>query len=270
MAAAPAPGVSDGDPVTTSNGTGRHADLAGARPVILLRHRPGHAGSTVHLAPLPADGRPGALTALCGNLLRPDDVEQVTPGEGAPCPLCMVSHVGTLAPDTLPPDTLPPDMLPPDTLPDSNGPSADPDAGPAAAAATYREWGWPVLLRGEQVWLAVGTEATALLIPTALATRAATILTERRCPPAMLTHPYSPEHQVLLAGEPYGVPLPWPAGVHRVATSVLLPPTTTPRGPLTWSRAPLPNTLTLCREIDVLAAVRTALAEPPPSGPADF
>lgn len=31
--------------------------------------------------------------------------------------------------------------------------------------------------------------------------------------PGQLIHPYSPEHQVLLAGEPYGVPLPWPSGV---------------------------------------------------------
>lgn len=127
-----------------------------------------------------------------------------------------------------------------------------------------------MLLRRDQVWLALGAEAVALMVPTAPAARAAALLTERRCPPAMYAHPYAPEHQVLLAGEPYGVALPWPPGVHPVATSVLLPPTMTPRGPITWTRAPLPNALTLCREIDVLAALRATDDEPPPSTPTAF
>jgi hypothetical protein len=245
-------------PNGAGNGTGRHTDLTGSRPVILVRYRSevaGEAARTVHLAALPEGGLPSALTGLCGTLLHPEDVEQVTPGEGAPCPLCTVSHIGT---------------LPAEAPPNVTGPASDVSAGPAAAAATYREWGWPVLLRRDQLWLALGTESAALMIPAALATRVAAILTDRRCPPAMLTHPYAPEHQVLVAGEPYGVPLPWPPGVHPVATSLLLPPTMTPRGPLTWTRAPLPNALALCREIDVLAALRTALDEPPPSAPTSF
>lgn len=36
-------------------------------------------------------------------------------------------------------------------------------------------------------------------------------------------------------------------------TGVLLPPSATPRGRLTWARLPEPVALRLCREIDVLA-----------------
>lgn len=81
--------------------------------------------------------------------------------------------------------------------------------------------------------------------------------------PVVLTHPYAPEHRVMLAGEPYGVMLPWPPGVHRITGTLLLPPTVTPRGPLTWVCPPQPDALRLCREIDILAALRTALIDPP-------
>jgi hypothetical protein len=75
----------------------------------------------------------------------------------------------------------------------------------------------------------------------------------------VLTHPHAPGHQVLLAGERYGVELPWPPGVHRVAETLSLPPTATARGPITWVHPPEPDALALCREVDVLAAVRTVL-----------
>lgn len=243
-------------PDGTGNGTGRHADLAGSRPVVLLRrhHRStGDGPRLVHLAPLPDGAPPGVLTALCGSLLHPEAVEQVAAGEGSPCSPCLVSHIGT---------------LPGEALAAVAAGALDP--GPAAAASTYREWGWPVLLRRDQVWLTLGTDAVALMVPTTPAAGVAALLTERRCPPAMFAHPYAPEHQVLLVGEPYEVALPWPSGVHQVATSVLLPPTVTPRGPLTWTRAPLPNALTLCREIDVLTALRAADDEPPPATPTAF
>ncbi|MGQ0719226.1 MAG: hypothetical protein ACT4NP_18320 [Pseudonocardiales bacterium] len=45
---------------------------------------------------------------------------------------------------------------------------------------------------------------------------------------------------------------------------LLLPPTVTPRGPITWVRPPGENSLRLCREIDLFGAVRTALNDPPP------
>ncbi len=66
---------------------------------------------------------------------------------------------------------------------------------------------------------------------------------------------------MLLAGEPYPVALPWPPGVDRITATLLLPPTLTPRGPLRWVHPPCENSLGLCREIDVLAAMRTALSD---------
>ncbi|MGH3911474.1 MAG: hypothetical protein ACRDRM_11655 [Pseudonocardiaceae bacterium] len=154
-------------PNGTSNGTGSHAGVAGSRPVILVRYRPDVIGQTArivhHLAPLPDGGQPSALTALCGIPLPPEDIEQVSVGEGMPCTLL-----------------------------------------------------------------------------------------------------------VLLAGEPFPVALPWPPGVHWVATSLLLPPTMTPRGPLTWARSPHPTALALCREIDVLSALRTVQDLPPPTAPTAF
>ncbi len=246
-------------PNGASNGTGRHAGVAGSRPVILVRYRPDVIGQTariVHLAPLPDGGQPSALTALCGIPLPPEDIEQVSVGEGMPCTLCAVSHIGTLPPG--------------DTPLDPATPVPGLDAGPSEAAAVYDGWGWPITLRRGQVWLALGAEAVALMMPVALADRVATLLTARRCLPAMLTHPYAPEHRVLLAGEPFPVALPWPPGVHWVATSLLLPPTMTPRGPLTWARSPHPTALALCREIDVLAALRTVQGLPPPTASTAF
>ncbi|MGH3804926.1 MAG: hypothetical protein ACRDTD_33235 [Pseudonocardiaceae bacterium] len=140
---------------------------------------------------------------------------------------------------------------------------------PLAAATCYRAWGWPVTLRRDQVWLGLGDDVVALAIPVSLAPQVTAILRQRRCPPPLLAHPYAPEHQVLVAGERYGVSLPWPPGVHRVTATLLLPPTMTLRGPITWIHPPEPNALRHCREINVAAAVRTALSDPPPSsGPA--
>lgn len=55
----------------------------------------------------------------------------------------------------------------------------------------------------------------------------------------------------------------WPAGVHRVTAALLLP-TMIPRGSITWVQPPRETSLQLCREIDVLAAVRAALSVTPP------
>jgi hypothetical protein len=115
----------------------------------------------------------------------------------------------------------------------------------------------------------VGT-ALALLVPTPLASLMLPILALRHCPPLGFTHPATPEHWVLLGGEPYPVALGWPAGVHRISTRVLLPPTVTPHGPLRWVHPPRPDRLRLTREIDILAAIRTALAAPPSDAPSAF
>ncbi|MGH3905579.1 MAG: hypothetical protein ACRDTE_15555, partial [Pseudonocardiaceae bacterium] len=106
--------------------------------------------------------------------------------------------------------------------------SADPS--PRTAATTYLTWDWPVTLRHNQIWLDLRHEAVALIIPTLLATDVTRILHQRRCPTPVLAHPYVPEHRVL-AGEHFGVALPWP-----------------------------PTALRLSREIDLLGALHTALA----------
>jgi hypothetical protein len=102
----------------------------------------------------------------------------------------------------------------------------------------------------------------ALIIRLPLAARVTAILRQRHCAPPVLVHPDTPEHRIVLAGEPYGVDLAWPSGVHRPSGSLPLPPTTTPRGPITWIHPPRPDALQLCREIDVFSAVRAALQDP--------
>jgi hypothetical protein len=243
--------------------TGPAEAVSAARPVVLIRVRPGLTGESqrvVHLAPLPVE-ETGILTALCGMVLRRPSCEVVTPGQGAPCDGCLASHL-TLVPPAFDEVRSPP-------APEHSG-SDTPCFGGSLrdAAVTYRGWGWPVILRREQLWLVLARDAVALMIPTALADRLTELLTTRRCPPAVMEHPDAAEHRVLLAGERYGVALPWPAGLHRITSGVLLPPTVTPRGPLTWVHPPGPESLRQCREIEVLTALR-ALPDPPSvTGPA--
>ena len=238
--------------------TGRtNADQVQARPVAMLRYRPGVAGETsriVHLVPLPpGPGEMGAAeVALCGALLCLGQVEAVTPGEGVPCSLCLISHVSAGPP-------------PPADLP-ASAPSADitsSDGRPLAAVVGYRVWGWPVTLRGDGVWLSLERDAVALVVPVPLAERVTAILHQRRCPPLVLVHPDTPAHRMLLAGEPYGVGLPWPTGVYRASGAVSLPPTKTARGPVSWVSPPEADALRLCREVDVFGALHTALRGPP-------
>jgi hypothetical protein len=124
-----------------------------------------------------------------------------------------------------------------------------------------------VTLHRDQVRLSLHGDVSALIIPVPLGTEVTRILTQRRCAPPVLAHPYAPEHHILLTGERYGVPLPWPPQVHQVTGALLLPPTLTPRGPVTWAHSPRQDSLRLCREIDLLGALRTALSECPPGSP---
>ncbi|MGH8963751.1 MAG: hypothetical protein ACRDXB_00210, partial [Actinomycetes bacterium] len=72
-----------------------------------------------------------------------------------------------------------------------------------------------------------------------------------------------PEHRVLLAGECYGIALPWPPRAHRITGTFPLPPTMTPYRPITWAKPPDADALRLCREIDIFGALRTALCDRP-------
>jgi len=79
------PGAAEEPVMSVANG--RHTTgsrtVAGARPVVLLRYRPGVTGQTarvVHLVPLPAADQIGV--AFRGALLRRDLVETTGPGQG--------------------------------------------------------------------------------------------------------------------------------------------------------------------------------------------
>ncbi|MGH3823495.1 MAG: hypothetical protein ACRDRA_11800, partial [Pseudonocardiaceae bacterium] len=79
----------------TTNGSD-HQAVAEARPVVLVRYRPGVTGEatrTVHVVPLPLDGQPDAATALCGTRLLASEMEIVTPGHGMPCNRCLVGQI---------------------------------------------------------------------------------------------------------------------------------------------------------------------------------
>ncbi len=243
--------------MSATNGNGCDgAAVVDARPVVLVRYRPGLAGPTVrtvHLVPLPVSGQAGAASALCGAVLRPEEIETVHPGQGMPCTPCMISQVA----GTIPPPATRPSAAP---APDATGTNER----PAAVGVDYRAWGWPVTTRRDQVRLSLERDLVALITPIVLAVQVRAILIRRRCPPPVLAHPYAPEHQVLLAGERYEVALSWPPGVHRVTGALLLPPTMTPRGPIAWVQPPQQDSLRQCREIDVRAAVRAAHSDPPP------
>ncbi|MGH3868036.1 MAG: hypothetical protein ACRDQ4_18310 [Pseudonocardiaceae bacterium] len=92
--------------ISTANGhrTAGPAAVAAARPVVLLRYRPGSSGEatrTVHLVPRPPEGQADAAgVALCGTLLRPDLMETLIPDQGMPCTLCIACHLSADPPPT--------------------------------------------------------------------------------------------------------------------------------------------------------------------------
>lgn len=110
---------------------------------MLARHSPDKDGDTdreVHLLPLPLSGEAGAASAVCGARLRPDEMETVPPGDGLWCAMCFVSHVtGSCA----------------DRAPDSSD-------GRRSVGVAYRDLGWPVTLRGDQVSLNLDLDVDAV------------------------------------------------------------------------------------------------------------
>lgn len=189
----------------------------------------GEAGRSVHLVSLSKDAEAsGVVGTLCAMSLVADQVEVVAPGVGMPCTRCLL-HRDRTTPQ------------------------------PILSAGTYREWGWPVSVGGNQVLLTLGLEVTALVLPDGLAEAVTAVLTGRDHPVPVLVDPGAPEDWVLLAGEPYGVELPWPLTVRQRTGTLALPPSLTALGPVAWRRAPTGPDLAGCREIDVFSAVRTVL-----------
>lgn len=114
------------------------------RALVLVRLRQGvcgEVGRAVHLVPLPRDTEvSGVRGALCGVSLVAEQVETVAPGVGMPCMRCMRC------------------LLHRDSAVQQ----------PATSATMYREWGWPVTVRENQVLLTLGVEVTALVLPDGL------------------------------------------------------------------------------------------------------
>lgn len=219
---------------------GAGAGMVADQPVRLVWHRSGLIGQTartVHLVPIQPDCRPGVVTALCGTLLCHDEIEPVEPAQGVPCQVCLMKKVGTATPTEV---------------------SSD-DAAGFPRGAPYQAWDWPVTQHRDLVQLRLDGDASAIAIPVPLSAAVTQVLTDRHCAPAVLAHPCAPEHHMVLAGERFGAALPWPSGVYQVTGTVMLPPTITICGPITWMQPPNKDSLRLSREIDVFGALRTVL-----------
>ncbi len=80
------------------------------------------------------------MTALCGALLPVDQIETVTPADGMPCTLCVLLRCSST-----------PRL--PAVGPAAASQSAGQGGQPVVAGGCYLSWGWPVMLRGDQVLL---------------------------------------------------------------------------------------------------------------------
>lgn len=218
--------------------------------VSLIRYRAGVTGEaarTVHLVSLPDRCEAGVIGTWCGSLMSLDVTETVSPGEGMPCTGCIVNQVSARL----------------DPTPVAESPVGGPEAGDEATpgGAVYHAWGWPVTQNRDQVWLSLHDAVSAIAVPITLSVELTRLLTARHCAPAVLAHPDAPEHRLVLAGERYGFPLPWPTGVYHVAGELMLPPTVTSGGQITWIQLPRRDSLRLSREIDVFGALRAAVKD---------
>lgn len=225
-------------------GPGAGATVVAEPPVMLVRYRTGVIGQTartVHLVPMPHQSEAAVLGALCGALVSLAAIETVAAGEGVPCAACVVNHVSATAPIAEPAEN------------DGTGPL---DGG------SYEAWGWPVTQQHGQVSLSLRCAVSAIAIPAPLSVEVTQILYDRHCAPAVLAHPEATEHHIVLAGEQFATALPWPPSVYRVTGALMLPPTMTLSGPITWVVPPKKDSLQLTREIDVFGALRTALSGP--------
>ncbi|HEY6423530.1 MAG TPA: hypothetical protein VIY28_09855 [Pseudonocardiaceae bacterium] len=186
----------------------------------------------------------GAVGALCGALLSRQKLETFKLGQGMPCSLCVLQRAAPTQVQTTEMPTV------------AGVPQQGRRATPEEAA--YRKAGWPVRRQGSQVVLPLGQCATARIVPADLAEVITQILTALARPVPVLEHPGAPGCCVLIAGEPFSGPLPWPAQAQVVTGMLVLPPSQTPHGPVRWHRQAPIRPLANCREIDVFAAARTA------------
>ena len=163
--------------------------------MLATRYRAGAAADAtrpVHLVPLPVQTAVGAVGAFCGELLSLPKPEAVESGQGVACPMCVLQHAAT-----------------------AQAPRSETD---------YSALGWPVHLQGDQLVLPLGHCATAQIVPVELAAAITPILAALDRPVPVLVHPDAPDCGVVITGEPYGVPLPWPETVQAVTGCWRCPP----------------------------------------------
>jgi hypothetical protein len=127
------------------------------------------------------------VVALCGDLLCPEEIEMVGPGMGLPCTACLASRAIAIG----------------SSAADCEGRDAEIAGGPL-----YSGWGWPVTQHRDLIALSLDCDASALAIPIPLSVEVTRVLTARHCAPAVLAHPYAPEHHMVLTGEKFGAALP--------------------------------------------------------------
>ncbi len=233
--------------MTDENGYGPGAGAAvpTVQPVMLVCHQPGVASQTactVHLVPMPEGHEAHAVSTLCGAQLSREEFETVTTDQGAPCTACVINQLIATTP------------------------AVELPVGDSESDVAYHAWDWPVTHQRDQIWLNMHGDVSAIAIPIPLSTDVTRILIARHCAPAVLAHPYAPEHHIVLTGERYGITLPWPPEVQQIVGALMLPPTVTPRGGITWVQPPCKNSLRLSREIDVFGALRAVLHEFQPGG----
>jgi hypothetical protein len=173
-----------------------------------------------------------------------EQTEVADQGSGVPCSMCLILRAAAEKPVT-----------PVGELPLAGSTPIHRRASPEGYAAL----GWPVPVRANQVLLTLNGDVTGLILPVSLAEQVAHILIAQARPAPVLTHPDAPEHRILIAGEPYGIPLPWPDEIQAATGNLPLPPTVTPRGAVTWVHLPDGHPLSFCWEIDLLGAVHNAL-----------
>lgn len=220
------------------SGPGAGATVEAAQPVVPVDDQPGVASEiarTVHLVALPDEDEAHSVSTLCGARLNREDFETPIAGQGVRCTACMINQVI-------------------DAIPAAELPPGGPDCG-----ISYQSWGWPVTTHRDQIRLHLYGDILAIAIPIPLSTEVTQVLTARHCIPAVLAHPYASGYHIVLSGERYGIPLPWPPKVHQFDGTLMLPPTVTPRGEVTWVRPPCSDSLRLSREIDVFSALRVVL-----------
>jgi hypothetical protein len=82
----------------------------------------------------------------------------------------------------------------------------------------YQTWGWPVAQHRDQVILNLHRDASAIAIPILVSAEVTRLLIARQCAPAVLAHPYAPEHHIVLTGKDMGSRCPGPPTCTRSPT----------------------------------------------------